>query len=76
MKIFVHSEQSEEPQYKRTFLLENQKVVYKNNSKRHDYKQSDIGTPDYTDLKLINIFQSLKLPIQCTVCGVTEDGIN
>jgi hypothetical protein len=52
MKIFVHSEQSEEPQYKRTFLLENQKVVYKNNSKRHDYKQSDIGTPDYTDLKL------------------------
>lgn len=46
------SEQSEEPQYKRTFLLENQKVVYKNNSKRHDYKQSDIGTPDYTDLKL------------------------
>ena len=47
-----HSEQSEESQYKRTFLLENQKVVYKNNSKRHDYKQSDIGTPDYTDLKL------------------------
>ncbi|UCA60753.1 radical SAM protein [Chryseobacterium rhizoplanae] len=46
------SEQSEEPQYKRTFLLENQEVVYKNNSKRHDYKQSDIGTPDYTDLKL------------------------
>ncbi|WP_336961656.1 B12-binding domain-containing radical SAM protein [Chryseobacterium contaminans] len=47
-----YSEQNEEPQYKRTFLLENQKVVYKNNSKRHDYKQSDIGTPDYTDLKL------------------------
>lgn len=46
------SEQSEEPQYKRTFLLENQEVVYKNNSKRHDYKQSDIGTPDYTDLKI------------------------
>lgn len=47
-----HSEQSEESQYKRTFLIENQEVVYKNNSKRHDYKQSDIGTPDYTDLKL------------------------
>ena len=47
-----HSQQNEESQYKRTFLLENQKVVYKNNSKRHDYKQSDIGTPDYTDLKL------------------------
>ncbi len=47
-----HSGQSEEFQYKRTFLIENQEVVYKNNSKRHDYKQSDIGTPDYTDLKL------------------------
>ncbi|UHO40103.1 radical SAM protein [Chryseobacterium capnotolerans] len=47
-----HSGQSEESQYKRTFLLENQKVVYKNNTKRHDYKQADIGTPDYTDLKL------------------------
>lgn len=45
-------ERSEESQYKRTFLLENQEVVYKNNSKKHDYKQSDIGTPDYTDLKL------------------------
>lgn len=39
-------------EYKRTFLLENAEVVYKNNSKRHDYKQADIGTPDYTDLKL------------------------
>lgn len=47
-----HSGQNEEPQYKRTFLLEDQKVVYKNNSKKHDYKQAEIGTPDYTDLKL------------------------
>ncbi|RXM39077.1 radical SAM protein [Chryseobacterium sp. CH21] len=43
---------SEEGEFKRTFLLENKEVVYKNNSKRHDYKQSEIGTPDYTDLKL------------------------
>ncbi|MDP9959811.1 B12-binding domain-containing radical SAM protein [Chryseobacterium lathyri] len=42
----------ETAEYKRTFLIENQKVNYKNNSKRHDYKQADIGTPDYTDLKL------------------------
>ncbi len=33
-------------------MLEDQQVVYKNNSKKHDYKQADIGTPDYTDLKL------------------------
>ncbi|MCQ9639152.1 radical SAM protein [Chryseobacterium sp. WG14] len=39
-------------EYKRTFLIENQEVAYKNNSKRHDYKQAEIGTPDYTDLKL------------------------
>ncbi|GAA4166079.1 radical SAM protein [Chryseobacterium ginsenosidimutans] len=42
----------ENPEFKRTFLIENQEVVYKNNSKRHDYKQVDIGTPDYLDLQL------------------------
>lgn len=39
-------------EYKRTFLLENGKVVYKNNSGRHDYKQAEVGTPDYSDLLL------------------------
>lgn len=43
---------TEQGEFKRTFLLENNEVVYRNNSKRHDYKQSEIGTPDYTDLKL------------------------
>ncbi|MDR3022799.1 B12-binding domain-containing radical SAM protein [Chryseobacterium sp.] len=43
---------NEEGEFKRTFLIENQEVVYKNNSKKHDYKQADIGTPDYTDLRL------------------------
>jgi len=38
--------------YKRTFLLENGKVVYKNNSLKPDYKQSEVGTPDYSDLLL------------------------
>ncbi len=46
-----HSGHSE-PQYKRTFLLENGEITYKNNSTRHDYKQSEIGTPDYSDLQL------------------------
>jgi len=41
-----------EKQYKRTFLLENGEVVYKNNSVKHDYKQSQVGTPDYSDLPL------------------------
>lgn len=39
-------------QYKRTFLLEDGKVVYKNNSNKPDYKQSQVGTPDYSDLFL------------------------
>ena len=39
-------------EFKRTFLLENDKVVYKNNSPRHDYKQAQVGTPDYSDLLL------------------------
>src|SRR5690606_16518363 len=37
---------------KRTFLLENGTIVYKNNSTKPDYKQSEVGTPDYTDLPL------------------------
>ncbi|WP_299388166.1 radical SAM protein [uncultured Lacinutrix sp.] len=50
-----HSEQSEEileKQFKRTFILENDKVVYKNNTTKPEYKQLEIGTPDYSDLLL------------------------
>ncbi|MFN7045559.1 MAG: B12-binding domain-containing radical SAM protein [Flavobacterium sp.] len=46
------SEISEEKPLKRTFLIENNQVIYKNNSTRHDYKQSEVGTPDYSDLLL------------------------
>ena len=41
-----------EKEFKRTFILEDGKVVYKNNSPRQDYKQSEVGTPDYSDLQL------------------------
>ncbi|TDR26128.1 B12-binding domain-containing radical SAM protein [Flavobacterium cheniae] len=41
-----------EVQFKRTFLLENNEVVYINNTSRHDYKQAEVGTPDYSDLLL------------------------
>ncbi len=46
------SEGGESRTYKRTFILENGKVVYKNNSTKPDYKQSQVGTPDYADLLL------------------------
>ena len=39
-------------EFKRTFILENQEVVYKNNTSKSDYKQAFVGTPDYTDLLL------------------------
>lgn len=39
-------------EFKRTFLLEDGVVTYKNNTLRHDYKQSEVGTPDYSDLLL------------------------
>lgn len=39
-------------EFKRTFLLENGKVAYKNNASKPDYKQAFVGTPDYSDLLL------------------------
>lgn len=37
---------------KRTFMLENGAVIYHNGSIQSDYKQKDVGTPDYADLPL------------------------
>jgi radical SAM superfamily enzyme YgiQ (UPF0313 family) len=42
----------EEFDFKRTFLLQNDTVVYNNNSIEKDYKQSEVGTPNYSDLQL------------------------
>lgn len=38
--------------FKRTFLLSDNKVHYDNSSTKADYKQTDVGTPDYSDLLL------------------------
>ncbi|ADV50745.1 Radical SAM domain protein [Cellulophaga algicola DSM 14237] len=48
----VTNETASDHEYKRTFLLENGEVTYLNTAKQADYKQSDVGTPDYTDLLL------------------------
>jgi radical SAM superfamily enzyme YgiQ (UPF0313 family) len=50
-----------EMQFKRTFILENGKVVYKNNTTRKDYKQSEVGTPDYSDLQLDNYISVIEV---------------
>ena len=51
-ELLLNIENTDYDSYKRTFLLENGKVVCKNNSLKHDYKQSQVGTPDYSDLLL------------------------
>lgn len=38
--------------FKRTFLKKNGAVVYVNNSVQNDFPQSQLGTPDYSDLLL------------------------
>lgn len=38
--------------YKRTFICENGRVVYMNNSDRNDYRLSETATPDYSGLPL------------------------
>ena len=38
--------------FKRTFILENDAVCYQNDSPLPDYKQAQVGTPDYSDLLL------------------------
>lgn len=50
--IYENLEKNTDAEFKRTFLLENGKVVYKNNSARNDYRQFEVGTPDYADLPL------------------------
>ncbi len=52
--VYQHVCQAEalEATFKRTFIIENKEVTYKNNSTKHDYKQAQVGTPDYTDLQL------------------------
>lgn len=46
---------------KRTFLLENNTVVYKNDSQKKDYKQAEVGTPDYSDLQLENYISVIEI---------------
>jgi hypothetical protein len=52
IELLFNSINKKSNEFKRTFLLENDVVVYKNNSVNPDYKQSQIGTPDYSDLLL------------------------
>ncbi len=53
IELLVKNSSSETPKrYKRTFLLHAGEVSYKNDSPLSDYKQAQVGTPDYSDLLL------------------------
>ena len=48
-------------EFKRTFILENKEVTYKNTTTKSDYKQAFIGTPDYTDLLLTQYISVIEI---------------
>lgn len=50
--LYENLDKSENLEFKRTFLIEKEEVVYKNSSTKPDYKQAQVGTPDYSDLQL------------------------
>lgn len=53
LELLIKNLKNEGPRsYKRTILLEDSKVVYLNDSTLPDYRQAEIGTPDYSDLLL------------------------
>jgi hypothetical protein len=45
-------QKTETPNLKRTFHLSDGEVVYTTNATKPDYKQAEVGTPDYSDLLL------------------------
>ena len=46
---------------KRTFFCDGKQVVYLNNSEKSDYKQSQVGTPDYDGLPLENYVSVIEI---------------
>ncbi|MGB3464796.1 MAG: radical SAM protein, partial [Cyclobacteriaceae bacterium] len=57
----VIGRQDDSCRFKRTFLLENDKVVYRNDTSGKDYRQSEVGTPDYSDLLLDQYISVIEL---------------
>lgn len=50
-----------EPELKRTFLLQNNEVSYFNSPGCKDYKQAEVGTPDYSDLLLDQYISAIEV---------------
>lgn len=50
-----------EAMLKRTFIRKNNVVTYINNSSCRDYKQTEVGTPDYSDLHLDKYISAIEV---------------
>lgn len=50
-----------ETELKRTFLLQNNQITYFNSPGCKDYKQSEVGTPDYSDLLLDQYISAIEV---------------
>ena len=61
IELLFHHLINQSTTFKRTFLLQNGQVKYLNDSLRSDYKQSEVGTPDYSDLPLNKYLSVIEL---------------
>jgi hypothetical protein len=59
--IYKSLNNSNKGTFKRTYVLENGVVNYINNSAQADYKQSEVGTPDYSDLPLSDYISVIEI---------------
>jgi hypothetical protein len=57
---FIEGNKTQE-ELKRTYLLLNGKVHYQNNTSCKDYKQGEVGTPDYSDFFLHKYIQAIEI---------------
>ncbi|MBO9730842.1 MAG: radical SAM protein [Chitinophaga sp.] len=58
--LFLEGKKTAE-ELKRTFLLNGEQVTYINDKATHDYKQSQLGTPDYSDLLLDKYISAIEV---------------
>lgn len=52
IELLVKHLKSGKKEFKRTYFREEKEVIYCNNTLQKDYKQTDVGTPDYSDLPI------------------------
>lgn len=59
--ILYLENKKDKTELKRTFLLEDETIEYINNPSVRDYKQGEVGTPDYRDLLLDSYISAIEV---------------